>query len=139
MSLNIYLNFDGNCRDAIHFYEDVFHTGPASIMTFGEGPDNPDFPLPEAARNRVMHARLNIHGGDVMFSDTWPGMPFTIGDNFSLTIVTHDLAEVDTLFDRLQDGGSVDMPLQETFWSKRYGAVTDRFGVSWQISYEPAA
>lgn len=139
MSLNIYLNFDGNCRDAIHFYEDVFHTGPANIMTFGEGPDNPDFPLPEEARSRVMHAKLNIHGGDVMFSDTWPGMPFTLGDNFSLTIVTHDLAEVDTLFDRLQDGGSVDMPLQETFWSKRYGAVTDRFGVSWQFSYEPAA
>lgn len=137
MSVNIYLNFDGNCREAVQFYHEVFKTSPPEIMTFGEGPSDPAFPVPEEAKNRVMHTRLDIHGNPVMFSDTWPGMPFTAGNNFSLTIVTHDLEEIDSLFEKLQEGGSVDMPLQETFWSKRYGAVTDRFGISWQFSHEP--
>lgn len=74
-----------------------------------------------------------------MFSDVPSFMPIQQGNNISLVIGSNDLEEIDFLFNALKDGGSVDMELQETFWSKRYGSVTDKFGIMWQISYEANA
>lgn len=135
MPINAYLIFNGNCREAVEFYSHVFHTEKPQIMTFGESPSNPKFPLPEEAKDLVMHTNLNISGSIVMFSDTFPGNPFVVGNNISLTILSDNIEELTTYFDRLKEGGSVGMELQETFWSKCYGMVTDRFGVSWQLSY----
>lgn len=134
MAINVYLNFNGNCREAVEFYAEVFETEKSQIMTFGEAPSNPDFPLPEEAKKLIMHARLNIHGSEVMFSDVFPGMPFIEGNNISLTIVTNEKAEVESTFDKLKEGGSVSMEIQETFWSKCYGSLTDKFGIQWQLS-----
>ncbi|MNE74075.1 hypothetical protein D3C80_1701270 [compost metagenome] len=71
-----------------------------------------------------------------MFSDVFPGMPFTAGNNISLALVTRDEAKVKTWFDKLKEGGSVTMELQETFWSKSYGSLKDKFGIDWQISLD---
>lgn len=76
MSVDAYLNFNGNCRQAVEFYAEVFGTEQPNIMTFGETPPNPEFPLPEEAKDLVMHTRLTINGSNIMFSDTFPGMPF---------------------------------------------------------------
>jgi PhnB protein len=59
-----------------------------------------------------------------------------MGNNVSLTVVSSDLAEVQRLYDRLKEGGSVEMELQETFWSKAYASVTDRFGIPWQLDLD---
>lgn len=75
MSVDAYLNFNGNCREAVEFYADVFGTDKPQIMTFGDTPPHPDFTLPEEAKHLVMHARLTILGSNVMFSDVFPGMP----------------------------------------------------------------
>jgi len=134
MSIDVYLNFNGNCREAVEFYAQVFGLDKPKMMTFGEVPPHPDYPLPEEAKSMIMHTRLNISGSNVMFSDVFPGMPFVVGNNVSLSIVTDDKEEIQSAFDKLKVGGNVVMELQETFWSKYYGSVTDKFGVIWQFN-----
>ncbi|GMK46107.1 MULTISPECIES: VOC family protein [Paenibacillus] len=134
MSVDAYLNFDGNCREAAEFYAEVFGLDKPKLMTFGEVPPNPEYPLPEEAKNLIMHTRLNIGGSNVMFSDVFPGMPFTVGNNISLAFVEEDEAKLRSAFDRLKVGGNIAMELQETFWSKLYGQVTDKFGIHWQFN-----
>ena len=136
VSVDVYLNFNGNCREAAEYYAEVFGTEKPQIMTFGEAPPNPAFPLPEEAKQLVMHTRLTISGSNVMFSDVFPGMPFILGNNISLAVVTKDIDEVKSLFHKLKEGGTVGMELQETFWSKCYGSLTDKFGIGWQFSYD---
>lgn len=138
MSLHAYINFNGNCREAIEYYTDIFGTRAPKIMTFGETPADPEITLPEGASHLVMFARLNIMGTDVMFSDVFPGMTLTVGNNIYLTVTSSNIDEVKRLYERLKDGGSVDMELQETFWSKCYGSLTDKYGICWQLSYEDA-
>ena len=136
MTVNVYINFNGNCREAVEFYADVFGTENPQIMTFGDTPPNPAFPLPEEAKNLIMHAKLNITGSTVMFSDVFPGNPFVAGNNISLSIAIKDIDEVKSLFSKLKVGGTVGMDIQETFWSKCYGSLTDKFGIEWQLSYD---
>lgn len=136
MAVEVYLNFNGNCREAVAFYEGVFNTDKAEIMTFGETPQNPDYPLPEEAKDLVMHTRLIVFGSRIMFSDTFPGMPFSTGNNVTLAVVSDDEEQMRQAFDKLKEGGNVRMELQETFWSKCYGSLTDKFGVEWQFSHE---
>ncbi len=136
MPIDVYLNFNGNCREAVEFYAEVFGTEEPQIMYFRDAPADPEHPLPEDAKHLVMLARLTILGSTVMFSDVFPGMPFVAGNNISLTIVSTDMDEIKSWFGGLKEGGTVDMDLQETFWSKCYGSVTDKFGISWQLSYD---
>ena len=136
MAVDIYMNFDGNCREAAEFYAEVFGTEKPEIMTFGEAPPNPDYKLPEEAKDLVMHTRLNINGSNVMFSDVFPGSPFVAGNNISLAFVSEDLDEIQSVFSQLSEGGTVSMELQETFWSKSYGSLKDKFGIEWQVSHE---
>ncbi|MDZ5710833.1 VOC family protein [Jeotgalibacillus haloalkalitolerans] len=134
MAINVYMVFDGDAYEAIRYYEKVFDAGKAEIMTFGEAPPHPEYPLPEEAKQRVMHGRLEINGSDVMFSDTFPGSILNKGDNITLAVVLEDEETLRTQFNRLKEGGVVQMELQETFCSKLYGQVIDRFGISWQFN-----
>jgi PhnB protein len=136
MAVNVYLTFNGNCREAAEYYAEVFGTEKPQIMTFGDAPPNPEYPLPEEAKHLVMHTRLSVSGSNLMFSDVFPDMPFVAGNNFSLAVVSNDMDELKTYFNKLKQGGTVRMELQETFWSKCYGSVTDKFGIEWQISHE---
>jgi PhnB protein len=136
MAVDVYLNFNGNCREVVNFYAEVFGTEEPKIMTFGETPPNPEYPLPEEAKDLVMHTRLNISGSNVMFSDVFPGMTFIEGNNISLAFVSTDLDEIKSVFSKLKEGGKVGMELQETFWSKCYGQITDKFGIVWQFNFD---
>lgn len=136
MSLSLFVNFNGNCREAVTFYAGVFGLPVPNFMAFGDGPPDPNFSIPDGAKDLVMYTSLKIAGGDVMFSDTWPEMPVVVGSNVSLTLGSTDEAEIRSWFEKLEEGGSVDMPLQETFWSRCYGSLTDKFGVMWQVSHD---
>ena len=72
MTVDVYLNFNGNCREAAEFYAEVFGTEKPQIMTYGETASS-DFVVPEEAKDLVLHTRLNISGSNVMFSDVYPG------------------------------------------------------------------
>src|SRR5690606_9367015 len=104
--------------------------------TFADAPPNPDFVIPEEAKSLIMHTYLMIDGSRVMFSDNFPGMPYTVGNNISVTVVSDDEGFIRSSFEKLQAGGKVSMPLQETFWSKCYGSLKDKFGVEWQLSLD---
>lgn len=136
MHLQVYLNFDGNCREALEFYKDVFKTDEPYIMTYGQQPPDPDWEVPAEMKDKIMHARLNLAGTTLMLSDIWPGMPFIVGNNVSLTIVDKDKDEIKRIYDALKEGGRVQMELQETFWSEAYANLTDKFGIEWQVSHD---
>ncbi len=136
MSVGVYINFDGNCQEAVEFYATVFETEQPVFMTFDMGPQDPAYPVPEEAKSRIMHTNLLIEGDLVMFSDTFPGMPFTVGNNLSLIVQSANKENLTKYFERLSEDGHVEMPLQQTFWSELYGNVTDKYGIGWQFSYD---
>jgi PhnB protein len=138
MPVTPYINFDGNCLQALEFYQEVFETEKADLMTFGQMPPDPDFPVTEETKGLVAHATLKINDGIIMFSDVPPGMPFIAGNNISLMVSGKDIADKLALyFNRIKDdGGTVVMELQETFWTKLYGSVTDKFGITWQFNLD---
>ncbi len=129
-SITPYLNFDGNCREAMMFYNQCLD-GELSLIPFSEGPA---MTLPEEAKDRIMHARLAKGAVELLASDTMPGKPFRQGNDIFVTIDCESLAEIEKLFAALGEGGAVTMPLQDTFWNARFGMLTDRFGINWMFN-----
>lgn len=139
MPTNPYINFNGNCREAMEYYADVFKTEKPKFMTFGEAQGDPNHPIPEEAKHLIMHTEIHIQGTRIMASDVFPGHPFTLGNNISLAVVTPQVQDVHDYFAKLREGGTVFMEPQATFWSKAYGSLTDKYGVGWQLSQEDPA
>lgn len=136
MALQLFVNFDGNCREAVEYYAKVFKTAAPKFMTYGEAPNDPEMGVSQKDMGLIMYTELNIMGSTVMFSDTPPGMDFVKGNNISLTAVTKDADELKRLFHSMSAGGEIVMELQKTFWSELYGMVTDKFGIHWQFSHD---
>ncbi len=135
MSIEVYMYFNGNCREAVEFYADVFGARIQKILTYGEAPSDPEYPISEEGKKRVLHTLLEINGSKVMFSDCQPGMPYITGNNVSITLNYSDKDEMKRAFDKLKEGGEVQMELGETFFSKYYGFLMDKFGFLWQFMY----
>lgn len=135
MRIGTYLVFNGRTREAVEFYKEVFNGEVEGMMTFGEGPQNPEYPLPEEAKNLIMHACLKVGEQNIMFSDAFPGQEVSENSN-NITIVLNDITaeEAFALADKLKVNGKAIMEVQETFWSKAYGQIVDQFGINWQIS-----
>lgn len=137
--INPYLVMDGNAKEAIAFYEKALGATVLGAQTFGEVPADPSQPLPDSAKDRIMHAHLKVGESDLMFSDTFPGTPFKKGDQVTIALVSNDIERSKQIFAALAEGGQVHMDMQETFWSPAYGQVTDKFGVVWQVTTEVKA
>jgi len=129
-----YLVMNGNGQEAVKFYERALNAKVIGVQTFGEMPGNPEFPTPIEAIDRVMNAHLKVGDTDLMHSDTFPGQPYQIGSQVTIAITIGSVEKSKEVFEKLKEGGQIEMPLQETFWSPSYGQVTDKFGVTWQIS-----
>lgn len=135
MSFDVFLNFDGDCREAIDFYVKVFKLDtPSGTMTYGEAPGASNS---EADNDRILYASLPIFGANMMMSDCPSGYPFVKGNNIAITLGTEDKDEITRLYDALRDGGTVSMALGKTFFSELYAMITDRFGITWQLSLTP--
>jgi len=126
-----YLNFDGNCREAMTFYKKCL-AAELYLLPFSEAP----FDSPPDAKDKIMHASLTKERTLLMASDTMPGMNVQQGNNFSLNITCESLPEIESLFAALGEKGEVTMPLQETFWAARFGVLKDQFGISWIFNFE---
>jgi PhnB protein len=135
MALEVYLNFDGNCYEAVEFYSKVFKTKMQNVMYFADMPENPDFVLTDEIKKLVLHTFLYINDTMVMFSDCPPNIPLKKGNNTALVINKDNTEEIKELFNSLKDGGTVVMELQETFWSKLYAFVEDKYGILWHLIY----
>jgi PhnB protein len=130
MQVQTYLQFDGRCEEALTFYQSAVGAELISLMRCKEGPD-PGMIKP-GLEDKVLHASFRVGDTTIMASDGYcHGKPEFKG--FSLTIIVKDEAEAKTLFAALGDGGQVQMPLAQTFFSPLFGMVADRFGVSWMI------
>lgn len=135
MAINPYVNFNGNCREAITFYAEVFGATP-EIMWYSDMPPDPDFPLTEDMKKLVMHAELKFEGGTIMFSDVLPGSPFITGNSISIMVGSKDEKAIHRYWEGLKIGGTVDMELGPQFFSPLFGSVTDKFGINWNLDLE---
>ncbi len=132
MSFDPYLFFSGNCREAMTRYQEIFG-GELSLMPMSEVPE--DARMPGASADTIMHSALNTGGRLLLASDdpTGDGGP-KVGAAVSHSAA--DAGEAKRIFDALAEGGTVVMPISETFWSPAFGMCTDRFGVSWMVGVE---
>ncbi|HLU24622.1 MAG TPA: VOC family protein [Longimicrobiales bacterium] len=130
MRLIPYLNFDGTCAEAFRFYERVLG-GQAQIMRMGDTPMAPD--LPPEVHDRIMHAYLEAGGAVLMGSDTPLGQSVK-PEGLAVALTTEDPAEAERIFNELADGGTITMPIQQTFWAQRFGMLVDRYGIPWLIN-----
>ena len=130
--LQPYLFFNGRCEEAIEFYRRAIGADLGMMIRFSEAPDAPPpGMIPPGWENKVMHSELRVGDAVLMASDGCGSGPAFGGFSLSLTLAS--AAEVDRAFAALAEGGEVQMPVGETFWSPRFGMVTDRFGVGWMI------
>ena len=116
----------------MNYYHEILG-GDLKVMTMGDSPMKDQMP-PEAA-NMVMHAFLQTPGFALMASDGMTGPAPVNGDSVQLALGVDSVEEAERLFSKLSAGGSVQMPIQETFWAHRYGQLTDKYGIHWMVSY----
>ncbi|HVV92203.1 MAG TPA: VOC family protein [Hyphomicrobiales bacterium] len=130
MELAPYLNFAGTCAEAFAAYSKVFG-GKPDMMTWGASPMAAQ--TPAEWHDKIINVSLKADGITLMGCDV-PPSHYRPMQGFGVTLVIPTPAEVDRVFAALSEGGNVTMPLQKTFWSARFGMVTDRFGTPWLIS-----
>ncbi|MEE2034139.1 VOC family protein [Rhodococcus chondri] len=133
--LNPYLGFRDTARQAMEFYRSVFG-GELTISTFGDFGVSDD----PAESDKVMHSMLTTDGGFVLMgADTPDRADYIAGTNFSVSLSGDDATELQGWWDRLSDGGRIDLPLERAPWGDTFGMCTDRFGVSWMVNIAGAA
>jgi len=137
MRVETYLFFDGRCEEAIEFYKKTLGAETTMLMRFKDSPEplQPEM-IPPGSENKIMHVSFRIGDTTVMASDgRCTGQANFQGFSLSLTVANE--AEADRKFAALAEGGQVQMPMAKTFWSPRFGMVTDRFGIGWMVSVAP--
>jgi PhnB protein len=136
VQLNPHLHFNGECEAAFKFYEKCLG-GKITFMMPHEGTPVGD-QVPGAWRKKILHASIKV-GDDVLMGADVPPDQYQKPQGFSVTLGMQDPAEAERVFHALAENGTVQMPLQETFWATRFGMLTDRFGIPWMINCEKAA
>lgn len=135
-SLNPYLNFNGNCEEAFHFYQSIFGGAFAAVMRFKDVPA--EYPMPKGEEDKIMHIALPIGNGSMLMGSDVPSKmePAQTGTNTYISISTTSKEEATRLFNGLAANGKVTMPLENAFWGSYFGMVTDKFGTQWMVSYD---
>ena len=131
LQLDTYLFFDGNCAEAMRFYERTLG-GELMLMKNSESPAAAHTPPGDG--DRIMHARLALDGRTLMASDWTSDGSYEGMKGFSLSIAYSTVEEAERVFDKLADGGKVTMPFGKTFWAEGFGMLVDRFGTHWMVN-----
>jgi PhnB protein len=135
MQLNPYLMFNGQCEAAFKFYERCLGGKIAAMITYAGSPAEQQTP-PEW-RNKIMHARLTV-GDEVLMGSDAPPERYEGAKGFSVTANIDNPSDAERVFHALAQNGTVQMPIQETFWAARFGMLVDQFGTPWMINCEKA-
>lgn len=130
MKLNPYLTFDGQCKQAFAFYQQLLG-GEVITMTYGEAPMADQ--VPAEAQDRIIHTCLSVGDKVLMGSDAPPGACYQQAQGIHVTLGIDDVAEAKRVFDALADNGTLQMPFDETFFAHGFGMATDRFGTPWMV------
>ena len=135
VAINPYLTFDGNCEEAFDFYKSVFGTEFMTKNKFREMPAENNMPADDG--EKIMHVSLPVGNTTLMGSDRVAMQgEGTMGNNFSISVVTDTEDEATSIFNKLSSGGTITMPLQKTFWNAYFGMLTDRFAIQWMVNYD---
>lgn len=138
VTINPYLNFPGNSEEAFNFYKSVFGGDfIGGVSRFADTPEGDK--LSAAEKQKVMHIALPIGKANmIMATDALEsmGQKVSVGTNIHLSISTESEAEADKIFQALAKGGTITMPMDHMFWGAYFGMCTDKFGISWMVSYD---
>jgi len=138
-TVNVYLNFDGQCEEAFEFYKSVFGGEFSYIGRFNEMPQDENNKLSEADGNKIMHVSLPISAETNLFGSDTVGAwspKLVQGNNYSISINASSKEEADRLFNGLSAGGQVTMPLENTFWGAYFGMFVDKYGINWMVNFD---
>jgi len=133
MLLELFINFDGNCREAANFYAKVFKSSVNNLMTYSDAPPDPSFPLSPADKDKICYAGIPMGNTTLMLMDFPSGSQVIKGNTINPTVSLDNKDDITRIFNELKEGGEVYMELQKTFYSELYGMVKDKFGVIWNI------
>ena len=136
MQLDPYLFFDGNCEEALKFYEECFRGKIEAMFPYAGSPAAQG--MPAEWDKKIMHSRLVFGDNVILASDAAPGRSER-PQGFSMCIGLKDVSEGERVFKALAEGGRVEMPFEKTFWSERFGMLVDRFGIPWMVNCEPGS
>ena len=140
--INPYLDFNGNAEEAFNFYKSVFGGEFAMVMRWKDMPKSEgseEMKLAEGDGEKIMHIALPIGNDNVlMASDALESMGHQriVGTNFSISVSTESKEEMEVLFAGISEGGTITMPLADTFWGAYFGMLTDKFGIQWLFNYD---
>ena len=131
-----YLSFDGDCADAMRFYEQALGGKLEVLMSGAESPIADQ--MPKEFANRILHARLVLPGGGVLYAGDAPAhVPYEGIKGVAIAVDYASVDKAETVFAVLGAGGQVTMPMQSAFWAKRWGMLVDKFGTPWIVNGEP--
>lgn len=135
MKINTYLTFNGDCKAAFTFYAEALGGTIVAMIPHAGTPGAEH--VPADWQDKIMHAFLTVGDAALMGSDV-PHGEVKLHDGFSVSVNLKDPSEAERVFHALAKGGTVRLPIQETFWSPRFGMLTDQFGVPWMVNCDPA-
>ncbi len=136
--INPHINFNGNAEEAFNFYKSVFGGEFSRIIRFKDF-SSPENPIPENESNKIMHIALPI-GKNVLMANDVPTFMGQVNENenrskISISADTKD--EAHHLFHGLSEGGSVEMPIEDSPWGTYFGMFRDKYGIEWMVEFDP--
>jgi PhnB protein len=137
VTMNPYLNFNGNTEEAFSFYKSVFGGEFTMLQRFKDTPDAGK--MSDNDREKIMHVALPIGKGNVLMATDIlesMGQKLIEGNNFSISLQAESKEEAERLYNALSRGGKIEMALGDAFWGAYFGMFTDRFGIQWMVNYE---
>jgi len=130
-----YLAFDGNCAEAMRYYEKVLGGTIRVMMSAAQSPIADK--MPKEFAHRILNAQLELPGGGFLYAgDTPPHIPYEGIKGVTLALNYATVEEAESVFNKLAEGGKVTMPFSPTFWAKKFGMLVDKYGVAWVINGE---
>ncbi|HZZ71962.1 MAG TPA: VOC family protein [Pirellulales bacterium] len=134
MLVQTYLFFEGQCEEALEFYQQALGAKVEMLMRYGDAPDPvPADQIPPGSEQKILHVSFRVGESVVMASDGHCSGQAKFG-GFAVSLQTRDAAEAQRLFQGLSDGGKISMPIGKTFFSPCFGMVVDRFGITWMVN-----
>lgn len=128
-----YIMLDGKASEAIKFYEIALNAKVLFKQTFGEGPQDPKYPLTAEELERIAHSLLKVGAAELFVADQLPGVSLQEGNKLTICLTTEDVAQARQYYEALSQGGEVILPLGEMHFSPAYGMVKDKFGICFQV------
>jgi len=132
MKLVTYLDFLEGCEEAMNFYCYALEGEIISIMRYS---DAEHMDVPAEYSQKILHAEMKVNEDYIFFSDVPDPTKLVKGNSMSITLLFDDISKMNTVFERLSEGGKVDMPITDMFWGGKLGSLDDKYGFQWSLHY----